>query len=111
MTAGNAFLRDILTGGNLDAAGAFADWLEEQGDARGVLLRRQYARWKAALAAADQTPLADLLRFIYDVGTLATAYGLRIGDVWEVDLLVRWKKKAADSSFRHYISRKFKKVV
>lgn len=111
MTTGNAILRDILRDGNLDAAGALADWLDEQGDARGVLLRRQYAKWKAAYAAADRTPLADLLKFTYDVGVLATAYGLSVGDVWEVDLLARWKKKAADQSFRFYISRKFKKSL
>lgn len=30
---------------SLDLAGAFADWLEEHGDPRGVLLRRRWKMW------------------------------------------------------------------
>ena len=40
-----AFCKAIQTG-DYNAAGVFADWLTEQGDPRGVLLRRRWKRWQ-----------------------------------------------------------------
>lgn len=39
-----AFVTQIL-GGEYNAAGIFADWLDEHDDPRGKLLRRRWKRW------------------------------------------------------------------
>jgi uncharacterized protein (TIGR02996 family) len=42
-----AFLRTILAPGGLDSSpGVLADWLDERGDPRGVLLRKRWERWQ-----------------------------------------------------------------
>jgi hypothetical protein len=41
-----ALLRRILDDRDLAACGVLADYLEERGDARGVLLRRMWYRWE-----------------------------------------------------------------
>lgn len=40
-----AFVKAILDGDLETAPGVFADWLDEHGDPRGVLLRRRWRRW------------------------------------------------------------------
>jgi hypothetical protein len=42
---GVGFVKSMWTG-ELNAAAIFADWLEERGDPRGVLLRRRWKRWQ-----------------------------------------------------------------
>jgi uncharacterized protein (TIGR02996 family) len=44
MTDAAGFVAAIRAG-DFDAAGVFADWLQERGDPRGVLLRRRWRRW------------------------------------------------------------------
>ena len=42
-----ASLVAVVLAGQLDAAGALADWLEDNGEAQaGVLLRRRWQRWR-----------------------------------------------------------------
>lgn len=45
-----------------DGAGAFADWLDERGDPRAVLLRRRWRRWQKdrwAAAAVEERERAE----------------------------------------------------
>jgi uncharacterized protein (TIGR02996 family) len=85
-----------------DGAGAFADFLDERGDPRGILLRRRWRRWQkdrgAALAAEEQ-----------DRAQRATRWG-RIKSLFR-SLVSPPKKRAVtaavDATFRKYIRRKF----
>lgn len=73
----NGFLAPIMRG-ELDTAGVLADWLEEHQDARGVLLRRRWKRWRRdrgqALAAIEARealivkPALDALQSLRDAG-------------------------------------------
>lgn len=50
-TALGSPLADLVRGALADLGagpGVLADWLEENGDARGVLLRRRWKRWQIA---------------------------------------------------------------
>jgi hypothetical protein len=44
---------------DLDRAGALADYLDEHGDPRGVLLRRRWKRWRKERAAAVEMIRAE----------------------------------------------------
>jgi hypothetical protein len=94
-------------GEHLDGAGAFADWLEERGDPRGVLLRRRWKRWRkerAEAAAADDAieqaaakPWVDLVRTVQQSGG-------------EASITVRLDRRNTDDcdrAFRRYFREKF----
>jgi hypothetical protein len=59
-TALGSPLADLIRGALADLGagpGVLADWLEENGDARGVLLRRRWKRWQREMAAATKDDL------------------------------------------------------
>ena len=55
-----SFVKAILAG-NFDVAGVFADWLEENGDAKtGILLRRRWKRWQRERTESSNTDNAPV---------------------------------------------------
>ena len=100
-----AFAAGVLT--DLDGAGAFADFLDEHADPRGLLLRRRWRRWLKDRWAASQAAERDRL-------ALETGWGRFIK-------VIRWigehvaprrplpgRVAAVDNTFRRYLRRKFR---
>ena len=85
-----------------DGAGAFADFLDERGDPRGVLLRRRWRRWQKDRWAV----LADEQR---ERAARETRWG-RVKSLFR-SLIAAPKKPsrtaALDATFVRYIRRKF----
>lgn len=85
-----------------DGAGAFADFLDERGDPRGLLLRRRWRRWQKdrwAALAAEQRERAEL----------ATRWGF-VKSLFRSLVAPRRKRPSAaavDATFRRYLRRKF----
>jgi hypothetical protein len=106
-----AFVRDIQAG-NFDAAGIFADWLEEQHDSearyRGKLLRR---RWKvyqrereAEIAAAKQKEKEIVTPFLNAMESLRSAgFEVTVG----VAKAVVEPAKLAQLRFWRYVQKHF----
>jgi hypothetical protein len=61
-----ALLRRILDDRDLAACGVLADYLEERGDARGVLLRRRWKRWGRK---RDKSELFGSMRLDFEMST------------------------------------------
>lgn len=94
--------------GNIDAAAVFADWLEERGDKRGVLLRRRWKRWQKdrqklfdAAKAEEQRTREKWLRFVDELR--------RIGAECEasVSVTIAPGPEVADIKFRKYVQQQF----
>jgi uncharacterized protein (TIGR02996 family) len=85
-----------------DGAGAFADFLDERDDPRGVLLRRRWRRWQkdrwAALAAEEQDRAERATRW----GRLKGLFRSLVGPTKK-----RATAAAVDATFLRYIRRKF----
>lgn len=85
-----------------DGAGAFADFLDERGDPRGILLRRRWRRWQKdrwAALAAEQRESAER----------ATRWG-RVKSLFRSLISAPQKPSrtaAIDATFVRYIRRKF----
>ena len=98
-----AFLKPIVYGGELDACGALADWLEEHADARGSLLRKRWRRWIAERARAEESDKREAAR-IKDIILTDFAHWSVVGLTVEID---HGGALRADESLRRYIRHKF----
>jgi uncharacterized protein (TIGR02996 family) len=102
-----SFVRAIHAG-DFDAAGVFADWLDERGDKRGVLLRRRWKRWQKergqafAEANAKETAItAPWLKILDDFRKLSgtiTAASVRAAVAPDT---------GPDFRFRRYVQKQF----
>src|SRR5262245_47979338 len=101
-----AALISAILDGQLDAAGAFADWLEENGEVySGVLLRRRWQRWQkervkllvrlALYQESITTPWANLVESLRAAGANVEA---RI-EVKRDDTIL----KDCDEAFERYV--------
>ena len=102
-----ALARAVLAG-EFDACGVLADYLEERGDPRGVLLRKRWKRWRAERAGAkmrDEWAERDAkepwLRMMQRLRELGATVG---GDV---SVSVTRYRDAVDSSLRRYVRERF----
>jgi uncharacterized protein (TIGR02996 family) len=83
-------------------AGAFADFLDERGDPRGVLLRRRWRRWQKdrwAAQVAEERERAER----------ATKWGF-VKSLFRSVVAPRRKRASAaavDATFRKYVRKKF----
>lgn len=101
MTELGAFAAAVLDG--LDGAGAMADFLEERGDPRAVLLRRRWRRWRKDREVAGRAEEREW-------AAQATRWG-RVKALFR-SLVAPPPKRAAgtaavDATFRRYVARKF----
>lgn len=102
MTEFAAFVQALLT--EPDGAGAFADWLDERGDPRAVLLRRRWRRWQkdrwAAVAADERARAEQSTRW----GRVKSLFRMLL-DPTPASRVSRTEK--VDATFVRYIRRKF----
>jgi hypothetical protein len=85
-----------------DGAGAFADFLDDRGDPRGVLLRRRWRRWQKDRWAAQQAEERERAE-------LATKWGF-VKSLFRTLVAPRRKRPSAaavDATFRKYVRKKF----
>lgn len=91
-----------------DAAGPFADWLEERGDPRAALLRRRWKRWRTERAAArvrdeqEERRMADPF-----LSVLAAAKVLDPNATGYARVKVTGRVAAVDGVFREYVRERF----
>jgi hypothetical protein len=106
----DTFVAAVLDG-DLDAAGALADWLDEHDDPRGVLLRRRWKRWQSdrrKAEAKDRVTEQVVSQPWIDLVEKLRAAGM---DTAECKILVSGQAYAGncDLSFRGYIQERFPK--
>lgn len=111
MTDHDAFVAAILAG-DLDAAGVLADWLEDRGDPRGVLLRRRWRRWRAERrhAAEDARRQREILEEPLRRLRAAAEVMRRAGAEVTVAGEVSYSDNGAvlvDGRFRRYVRERF----
>jgi uncharacterized protein (TIGR02996 family) len=103
-----AFLKAIQAG-NFDAAGIFADWLEEHNDPRGKLLRRRWKRWQKERQQIDQNAFAQeqmtTAPWEKMLADLKAAGATIAGSTVKATVSRDYRKP--DDSFRLYIREKF----
>jgi hypothetical protein len=100
-----ALLRRILDDRDLAACGVLADYLEERGDARGVLLRRRWKRWGRERMEGEQKDEAYRTEVAASVNA-AFAAVLRMGGTAEITVSTGYAKEA-DISLCRYIRGRF----
>lgn len=101
-----AFVKAILDG-DTSAAAVFADWLEEHGDKRAVLLRRRWKLWQKKIAEADK-PERVLIRDWKRRVRAARARSLIDRTDEEILEMVKAHiRRSADYSFCKYVREKF----
>lgn len=94
--------------GNLDLAGAFADWLEERGDPRGVLLRRRWKRWLKERGERQDEAKAYELGLLTPLQQIVNEWQALGAEVQaEMHARVTPNYEWPDAVFRDYVRRKF----
>lgn len=106
-----SFLVAIIDRRDLDAAGPLADWLDEHGDPRGVLLRRRWKRWVTERAKGlaeierERAALeAPWRKVIDDIGAIP---GMTVGSASVSVTVSDYAVQRLDAGFRDYVWRKF----
>jgi uncharacterized protein (TIGR02996 family) len=104
-----SFVRAIHAG-NFDAAGVFADWLEERGDKRGSLLRKRWKRWQNDRTQADEAARSLEASMTAPFRELLESWrrmpGVTVSGS-HVAAHVAPDHAAADLSFRRYVQKQF----
>lgn len=114
MSNRTAFVNAILRG-DLDAAGPFADWLDEHGEgSRGVLLRRRWKRWRKEREAAVAQMRREREEIVKPFRELIDRFRASGGTVREYQYQVEvsdYPVQRADASFKAYVRKWFREPV
>jgi hypothetical protein len=101
-----ALLRRILDDRDLAACGVLADYLEERGDARGVLLRRRWKRWQRERQEGEKKDESYQTQVAASVNAAFAAL-LRTGGTAEITVSTGYAKEA-DWRMRIYVVSRFR---
>lgn len=93
---------------DLDAAGPFADWLDERGDPRGKFLRVRWRRWKTERAYEVRVAAERAAEILKPFRHMIAGWRMAGAEV-QVDQLAAHVSPSgrADASFRRYVAERF----
>lgn len=110
MTEFASFVDAILTRGELDACGPFADWLEEHGDPRGPLLRKRWRRWQAERGREMDARREAEERFDRPLRQLSAQINSLPGAACHAFTKIEWDAPQADRLLKRYVRERFMRL-